>query len=306
MRAVPSSSRTLRSALAILAAGAVLASPARAQWLGSTWVDGQLVDVQVRVEGRAAPLFDSPSGDSRRYLEAVAGRGYTIALRNNTAQRVGVLVAVDGLNVVTGQRTSQSSDEAMYVLGPWQSTEIRGWRTSLDDVRRFVFVDEAHSYAGRTDQANGDMGWIRVTAFRETLPWWIRPMPDPDPARDERRSNAAPPQGAPQGADAPAAPRAEAIGPLASPRATLQDDGEAKKDGSGGAMGEAFPGTGWGGRREDRVREVRFTAERCTTDRIVLRYEYASGLRALGILPDRDRLLDRDLGVLGFAQPPRW
>ena len=41
-------------------------------------------------------------------------------------------------------------------------------------------------------------------------------------------------------------------------------------------------------------------------DHLVLRYEYASGLIALGIFPDGDRLRDRDRGELSFARPPRW
>ena len=68
----------------------------------------------------------------------------------------------------------------------------------------------------------------------------------------------------------------------------------------------AFPGTGWGEHRSDPVQRVEFTAERRAADTIVFRYEYASGLRALGIIRHRDRLRDRDNGELGFAKPPRW
>ena len=43
------------------------------------------------------------------------------------------------------------------------------------------------------------------------------------------------------------------------------------------------------------------------SDRLTLRYEYESGLRALGIFPDRGRRLwEREHGQMGFAQPPRW
>ena len=70
--------------------------------------------------------------------------------------------------------------------------------------------------------------------------------------------------------------------------------------------GDSYPGTGWGEQRNDSVQRVEFTAERIATDHHTIRYEYASGLRALGIFPDHDRLRDRDHGALGFAQPPRW
>jgi hypothetical protein len=56
------------------------------------------------------------------------------------------------------------------------------------------------------------------------------------------------------------------------------------------------------------VRRVEFTPVAVAVDRLIFRYEYASGLRALGIDPSRygwhDRLADRD-GEPGFAKPPR-
>jgi hypothetical protein len=56
------------------------------------------------------------------------------------------------------------------------------------------------------------------------------------------------------------------------------------------------------------VNRTWFLAESRATDRFALRYEYASGLRALGIELDRrhDRLWERERGLFGFAQPPRW
>src|SRR5262245_734064 len=138
--------------------------------------DGRLVDVQVLVGNQATPLYLAPGRWDRRYFQALRGRNYALAVTNNTGRRIGVLIAVDGLNVVNGQRSSLGAGEAMYVLDPWQRTVVRGWRSSLDDVRKFVFVDEERSYAERTGQANGDLGWIRVLAFNEAgRPWYETP-----------------------------------------------------------------------------------------------------------------------------------
>jgi hypothetical protein len=54
------------------------------------------------------------------------------------------------------------------------------------------------------------------------------------------------------------------------------------------------------------VTRTEFTAERTPTDQIILRYEYASGLAALGITPRGNRTIERERGELGFAAPPRW
>ena len=289
-------------------------------WRGlESWAEGRLVDVQVRVDGQAAPLYFAPGrSDDRRYLQAFAGRNYSLVLRNNTGARVAVLLAVDGLNAVSGEISRLRSDEQMYVLAPWQSTTIRGWRTNLNEVRRFVFVDERRSYAERTGQSNSDMGWIRVLAFREQQRLAVREL-QPQPwgrtksgYRDDGSSNQVP-QDAPK-ARAPEA--TEELSPESKRSAAPPTSGKAVVPESEGSMarGESsedrsFPGTGWGDRASDPVRRVTFEAEKRATDHLVFRYEYASGLRALGIIPVtgpwRARLGDRD-SDLGFAKPPKW
>jgi hypothetical protein len=239
--------------------------------------DGQLIDVRVLVDGMPAPLFLRPGSWDREYFQAFRGKNYSIQVTNNSGERVAVLMSVDGLNVVSGQKSSLSNQEGMYVLGPWSSATISGWRTSLNDVRRFVFVDEERSYASRTDQANGDMGWIRVLSFRE--------QPQRIAWRDEVKERSNEGGAKSQAAPAPSAGELRANG-------TREDD--------------SAPGTGWGERRYDPVSRTDFTAVANPTDQIVLRYEYASGLRALGINFRTPRVWERERGQLGFAQPPRW
>src|SRR5687767_14380930 len=75
--------------------------------------DGRLVDVQVQVEGKGmAPLYFAKNRFDRHYFQAFQGRNYSLVLRNTTNRRVGVLIAVDGLNVVNGQRSSLSRNES--------------------------------------------------------------------------------------------------------------------------------------------------------------------------------------------------
>jgi hypothetical protein len=312
-------------ALPVLAALSLLATarPASAHEYGDDVitrqaVDGNVVDVRVLVDGRAAPLYQRDGAWDRRYVQAFRGRNYALEVRNTSPRRVGVLIAVDGLNVVNGERSRLVSTEPMYVLDPYETTVIRGWRTSLDDVRRFVFVDEQRSYAERTGQANGDMGWIRVLAFRERQPllgwdgFMKREFREGNmPRRDDevqRSELETPPPTA-------AAPRAQggAAGTLdrAVPSAPEAGRAEAKamdevRAQRGMACEQSVPGTGWGEQRRDPVRQVEFTAERTAADRIVLRYEYESGLRALGIVPRGARVWERERSELGFAKPPQW
>jgi len=303
----PGSARGVQSlalAAALFTLGALQSTIASADWYPTfpdRTVDGRLVDVRIKVAGRPVVVYPSPRGDARTYFEARRGRNYEIELSNQTGNRVGVLIAVDGLNVITGTRSSLSRDETMYVLDPWESTTIKGWRTSLSDVRRFVFVDEERSYAERTGQASGDLGWIRVLTFREDRPIAWRSWNQPRVREDER--------GADRDERAPAAPRAQAEEtPAPSADGLRKARGSAQENSlRGQAEPESNPGTGWGEQKWDPVRSVEFRAAARPTDHLVLRYEYAAGLRALGIRPwrdDRERTWDRDRGELGFAQPP--
>ena len=160
---------------------------------------GRLLDVSVEIEGRASPLYAAADGSGRFYFEAREGGRYALRLANRTNERLGAVVTVDGLNVISGLRDEGRG--RMYVIGPWEDTTIRGWRSSLAEVRRFTFVDERSSYAARSGKANSKMGWIEVAVYREQRRYVHRPYPPPHPAHDpyepsaRDRAEEAPPSG---------------------------------------------------------------------------------------------------------------
>ena len=157
------------SAAAVLAAA--LAGPSALCAHEPTWErPGSMVEVSIDVEGGGAPLYAAPDGSGRYYFEARKGARYTVRLANRTHQRLGVVLKVDGLNVISGERPARwpgTDPGRMYVLDPWDSTDVKGWRTSLEEVRRFTFVDEERSYAARSGQANSRMGWVELAVYRE-------------------------------------------------------------------------------------------------------------------------------------------
>ncbi len=109
---------------------------------------------------------DSSGKWERSYIEARKNERYRIRVRNTNNRRVGLVIAVDGRNIITGKRSDLQHNEAMYVLGPWETAEYTGWRTSKNRENRFFFTRARNSYA----QAWGDhsaMGVIAVAAFPE-------------------------------------------------------------------------------------------------------------------------------------------
>ena len=285
--------------LALTAAGKADAQRNISGWSRDRSARGALVSVEVRMDGKRAPLYRT-AADERYYFEAVRGRSYALQLRNLSPRRIGVLITVDGLNVVNGEHSSLSPEEPMYVLDPWETTTIRGWRTSLEHVQRFLFVDEERSYASRTGQTNGDMGWVRVLAFAEVDRVRLYNRSD-EISRRQKSSDESTREEASAGADARARDQVGAAKSKPSAPSSQQSEPERLTEES-----EGFAGTGWGDRRRDPVRMVWFDPERTATDAIVLRYEYARSLRELGIFPDTARLWERDTGEVGFARSPRW
>ncbi len=129
-------------------------------------------DVQVydRTEARYLPTYQF---EGRTYVVGKPGNEYSLSLRNQGGERVMVVSSVDGVNIVTGQ--TAGALQSGYVLSPWQTTEISGWRKSLSNTAAFYFTDHGNSYAARTGRPN-DVGVIGVAVFRERqAPPPIRP-----------------------------------------------------------------------------------------------------------------------------------
>ncbi|HSD66116.1 MAG TPA: hypothetical protein VLF95_05415 [Vicinamibacteria bacterium] len=274
-----------------LLAGAALAGPALAHPRGLSETPAALVAVSLELDGRPASLYPAPDGSGRFYVEAREGACYSVVLANRSGERVGVVLSVDGLNAISGARDAGRG--RMYVLDPGQRTTVRGWRTSLQEVRQFTFVDERASYAARSGKANEKMGWIEVAAYRERRPF-VRHAP-------------ASPRPGPYGAEGDSAGKDE--GPAERPARSSAE--AAAPSALGGAQARSYPGTGWGRRTDDPAVLVSFDPETDPCERVTLRYEYRPALVALGVLPrrlppPRDRLRERDHADAGFAPPPLW
>ncbi|HZH43329.1 MAG TPA: hypothetical protein VEY50_04535 [Lysobacter sp.] len=152
------------------------------------------IDVIDRDTGEWLPEYRHRS---RSWIAGQPGHRYAVRLTNRSDRRVLVVLSVDGVNAVTGQTAHPS--QAGYVLAPWQSTEVSGWRKSYDDVAQFVFTDLPDSYAARTGRAD-HVGVIGIAVFEER----VYPRYHDTPAIARERSAPAAPAAAESAADATA------------------------------------------------------------------------------------------------------
>ncbi len=234
---------------------------------------GDCIQVEVRTGGgRSLPLYPAAAtyGKKKIYAEAVKGDEYTVVIRNLLSRRMGLVVAVDGRNIISGQKSWLRNNERMYILGPYQTGEYRGWRTGSDRVNRFYFTEAADSYAAAFGDSSA-MGVIAVAAYPEI----DRHSALRSEELSRKRSGSATPQ-APQAKQAP-------------PDKALES-----------------AGTGFGREEYSPVRIVSFEPERKAVETILIKYEWRSTLCRMGIVacdtprPPRNRLWEDG----GYAPPP--
>lgn len=138
----------------------------------------QLVTMTLVDRDAGAPL-PQYARTGTHWVAGEPGMPYAIRLRNKTSARVLVVLSVDGVNAVSGETASPA--QAGYVLAPWQTTDIAGWRKSHADIARFEFAALADSYAARTGRPD-HVGAIGIAVFQErSLP--APPISPPEIAR---------------------------------------------------------------------------------------------------------------------------
>jgi hypothetical protein len=194
-----------RSVAVIVALATAVAWPAAAHGPPFTRTTVEIYD---RTEQRVLPVYWH---DGQRYVVGKPGNEYAIRVRNGTPGRVLTVMSVDGVNVITGDTASHQ--QSGYVLSPWESTEIAGWRTSLSRNAAFYFTALPDSYAARTGRPD-NVGVIGVAVFAERQ----RPV-----VLDELRRKEVARADAPTAQAAPSAPSSAAneAGGLREPAAKL-------------------------------------------------------------------------------------
>src|SRR5690348_15856088 len=92
---------------------------------GTVHAHGRLVDLAVydRTEGRSLPVYWHAG---RAYVVGKPGNEYQVSVLNRQRLDVLAVVAVDGVNVISGETAALS--QTGYVLSPGQGYDILGWR----------------------------------------------------------------------------------------------------------------------------------------------------------------------------------
>jgi hypothetical protein len=143
---------------------------------GCSWADaGDVVDVRILSDsGGEFPKYRAylhrPQDGKFFYVEAVKGQRYSIQVTNRSDRRMGVVIAVDGRNIIDGRKSNLNRSERMYIVGPHDCNTFEGWRTGMDRTNRFYFAEQSDSYAEKVFADASAMGTIALAVYREKLP----------------------------------------------------------------------------------------------------------------------------------------
>jgi hypothetical protein len=256
---------------------------------------GEAAEVRILTDdGRALPVYPVKTGYGVRkvYAEAVKGDQYRIEVRNRFNRRIGLVIAVDGRNIISGAKSWLKGSERMYILEPYGTGVYAGWRSAQDRINRFYFTDVQDSYAGAFGDESA-MGVIAVAVYPEVIRYeppaaLSRVMPSP-PGEQEGRGTVRADKGQPH----PAAPGG------------TQGSLEKKAARSERALENA--GTGYGREEYSPSRVVTFEPEEQAAETHFFKYEWRSTLCRVGVIrctPYADSRPNRLWDQEGYAPPP--
>ena len=255
--------RALLTLIAAAAASACTSPPAAAV--------GSLVDMQIVDRSRAETL-STGRHHGASYVAGRPGDRYAVRLTNRSAGRVLVVLSVDGVNAVSGETAAVA--QTGYVLAPYQSAEITGWRKSYSEAAAFYFTALPDSYAARTGRPD-NVGVIGAAVFRERVPeavgGWFQQAPPM--AKESGASNRAEAE-----RQAPAAATADAAG--------VAHDAARRSRPDLAARDEKKLGTGHGEREYSPTTQTAFERASSTPSEIVqVRYDSYANLLTSGVIP---------------------
>ena len=120
--------------------------------------------ISVAVHDGSGESLEAVHIGDRTFVIGQAGQRYTLVLTNHTGRRFEAVATVDGLDVVNGK--SGGLKNRGYVLMPFSTLEIDGFRQSQSTVAAFRFSRVSDSYAAQVGQGR-NVGVIGVAFFAE-------------------------------------------------------------------------------------------------------------------------------------------
>jgi len=119
-------------------------------------------EINVLVKGRPINEY---AHNGQTFVEGRDSSNFEIEFKNRSSVRVEAVISVDGLSVIDGKDAGPNSSG--YLVEPFQSVRIPGWKLTDEQVAAFVFAGKKKSYAQASTGSARNTGVIGALVFAE-------------------------------------------------------------------------------------------------------------------------------------------
>ncbi len=276
--------KTLATAITLFASGLLSATPVHA---------GSLVDIEVLARAGYRDVVPSYWFRGQNYVEGRQNQEFRVRLRNKSGERVMAVLSIDGVNAISGQ--TAGVNQTGYILAPYQTLDVDGWRKSNVRTAAFYFTHINDSYAARTGRPD-NVGVIGAAIFREVRYEYDDQQNDdgqydeystgqgnyPNDNYPNGKSASVPAAGAPPAPSTRATPQDKSGQPIPGAVAAPQSKSYGQES---GAVPGAPLGTGHGRDEYRPSVSVDFEREQQVFEVVKVRYDSRANLIAQGVIP---------------------
>lgn len=122
------------------------------------------VEINILIKGKKVTEYPH---NGQLFIEGRDGSAFEVELINHTAERVEMIVSVDGLSILDGKEAGANSPG--YVLNAYETSRIPGWKLDNASVASFEFCGKANSYATGVSKSSQNNGVIGLLVYKEKL-----------------------------------------------------------------------------------------------------------------------------------------
>lgn len=234
----------------------------------------------------------------QRFVMGRYNQRYMLKVTNHSRQRYEVVMTVDGRDVISG--SPGSYEQRGYVIDPYQTINIEGFRRSDSEVAAFRFTSPGDSYASRMGEGV-NVGVIGVAVFSEYQAYRSRRKA----RRYEEEAHEYDQIDLENEATADyASPTTGSSAPAAAPR--RRSHSAKKRLNRGSRQLKSEIGTRYGERRHSQIEHTQFIRQFSGPDHVlVIHYDSESGLRRRGVLSQPQvQVSPQAFPNQGYAPPP--
>src|ERR1051326_9169281 len=110
-------------------------------------INGQY-EVEILVHGKKIKEYNQfIEGEYKTFIEGKENSEYQVKISNNSYRKVLAICNIDSVNVVTGKVAKSPTGGRGYIINPYDSVVIKGYRETDSTVGAFKFTSKHKSYA---------------------------------------------------------------------------------------------------------------------------------------------------------------